>query len=174
MANFFYFILITSLWCPYCKTIFNVNSEIKSFLPLNNQVEKNSIKALIMNYLAPKTSNAPLCKCGYNNGNGIEEKEFYNAPKYLFLTLDENENKIAFDLQLNFSSFIKIKNVVKQYELYATINKSTDENSNVQYVCSIRKNGVWKFYNGDSIERSGKECIEMGIPSCIIYKQKDI
>ena len=43
--------------------------------------------------------------------------------------------------------------------------------------CSIsekeegKEKEIWKYYEGDSIEKCGNECLKMGIPSCAIYKK---
>jgi hypothetical protein len=172
LTDLFGFILIFSKRCPTCKTVYDAHSVIKSFLSLNCQ-DNSNIMSLIENYLVAKQTNISLqCNCGYQ-GCLIEKAEFYNTPRYLILGFGENL-PIAFDTQISLSDSNKI---AKQYKLYAAINKCNDNNSNAKYVCSIsekeegKEKEIWKYYEGDSIEKCGNECLKMGIPSCAIYKR---
>ena len=173
LTDLFCFILIFSKRCPRCKSVYDAHSIIKSFLPLNtlNSQGKSKIANLITNYLGAKqTNNFIQCNCGYK-GYLIEETEFYNTPNYLIVDLGES-SKIVFDTQISLSDHTKI---AKQYKLYAAINKCGDNNSDVKYVCLIseKEEGqeIWKYYEGNLIEKSGNEGLEMGTPSCAIYKK---
>ena len=169
LADMFYFILITSRRCPNCKTVYYANSEAKSFLPLNNQ-NKGNIMTLIRYYFGQKISNQFIqCRCGYNK-NLVEEIEFYNTPDYLVLDLVEN-GQIEVDEEIDLSEYIKTNYGSRQFKLYAVINKKVVNNSHVQYVCSIKEKDSYTFYEGDSIDKSGNECLKIGFPSCVIYKK---
>ena len=169
LADMFYFILITSQKCPNCKTVYYANSEAKPFLPLNNQ-NKGNIMTLIRNYLGQKFSNQFIqCRCGYNK-NLVEEIEFYNTPDYLVLDLVEN-GQIEVDEEIDLSEYIKTNYGSRHFILYAAINKKVVNNSNVQYVCSIKEKDSYTFCEGDTIEKCGNECLKIGFPSCVIYKK---
>lgn len=164
-VDFFYFIIIVSERCRYCRTFFNAYSKISSVLSLDNN-NKNNIISLIKNYFGKKEINqSRQCICGYY-GKIVEEKVFYNSPNYLVLDLNENKEGVTLDDQLDLSEFSKEDKIIR-YELYATINKDIDLN----YVCSIRNKKGWTFYNECSIQKCGVECLECGIPSFVIYKK---
>ena len=173
LTDLFCLILIFSKRRPRCKSVYDAHSIIKSFLPLNtlNSQGKSKIANLITNYLGAKqTNNFIQCNCGYK-GYLIEETEFYNTPNYLIVDLGES-SKIVFDTQISLSDHTEM---AKRYKLYAAINKCGDNNSDAKYVCLIseKEEGqeIWKYYEGNLIEKSGNEGLEMGTPSCAIYKK---
>ena len=171
LSDYFDFILITSQRCPNCQTVYYATAEAKSFLTLDTQnMDNGNIMTLIRNYFGKKFSTQFIqCKCGYNK-NLIEEIEFYNTPDRLVLDLGENR-KINVDDQIDLSEYIKTNNGFKHFELYASINKKVTNNPDVQYVCSFKEKDYYTFYEGDSIEKCGNECLKVGFPSLVIYKK---
>ena len=129
-----------------------------------------TILNLIRNYMGKNTINKYInCGCGFR-GNQIEEKVFYTTPDYLVLDLDEG-GKVSFDNQINVSEYVKTLDSPKKYELYAVINRERIDNSNIQFICSIKEKGQWYFHSGNNVEKCGTESLGVGIPSLAIYKK---
>ena len=169
LADIFYFIIIVSERCPNCRYILKAYSLIASHLSLNNK-NQNNIAQLIEDYFGGNYLDKNVqCICGYS-GKKIKEMLLYNAPDYLILDLDVGES-VNFNNQIDLTKFVGADLGSKKYELFAVINKPKDDHSNVQYVCSIREQGIWNIYSGDKFEKCGNECLKMGIPSFAIYKK---
>ena len=170
LVDIFYFILLNFIKCPNCNSIFKANAQIASMLILLNN-QQNSIKNLIGNFLNKKLINEFInCNfCGYK-GKACEEKAFFNSPDYLVLDLDEGE-KVIFDEEINISQYIKTNLGPKRYSLYAVINKEKDFNNRSQFIASIKEGNNWAFFSGNTKQYCGTESLNVGIPSCAIYKK---
>jgi hypothetical protein len=170
LIDILYFIFLISEKCPNCNYIFNAYARFASFISLDN-IQPTNIMTLIKNKLGRNFINQFIqCKyCGYR-GNLIEEKYFFNTPDYLVLDLDEGE-KVNFDFEINLSEYITTNIGPKKYELFAVINREIDFNNNLQFIISIQEKENWIFCSGDNIEKCGSESINVGIPSCVIYKK---
>ena len=168
LVDIFYFIILVYKKCQNCNNIIDAYSQINSFLRLNNKYQNNIIY-LISNYCLSNTSNKSInCeKCGHF-GLCIEERSFFNTPDYLVIDFI-GEGKVKFEENIYLDQYIKTNSNPKKYELYAVINKEII-NKNTQYICSIKENGQWVFYSGDTKEKTGSESLEVGIPSCAFYK----
>jgi ubiquitin C-terminal hydrolase len=168
LVDIFYFIIIVYKKCQNCNNIIDAYSQINSFLQLNNKYQ-NNITNLISNYCLSNTTNRSInCKkCGHY-GLYIEEKSFFNTPDYLVIDF-KGEGKVNFEENIYLDQYIKTNSNPKKYELYAVINKEFI-NKSIRYICSIKENGQWMFYSGDTKEISGTESLEVGIPSCAFYK----
>jgi serine/threonine protein kinase len=168
LVDIFYFIIIVYKKCQNCKNIIDAYSQITSFLQLENKNE-NKISNLISNYFHETTSNKSInCEKCKHYGLCIEEKSFFNTPNYLVIDFID-EGKVNYEENIYLDQYIKTNSNPKKYELYAVINKEI-LNNETQYICSIKENGQWMFYSGDTKEMSGTESLEVGIPSCAFYK----
>ena len=169
LVDFFYFIVIIFERCPNCGNILSGYAQRASFISLDNKNPSNIIN-LLNNYFGRNIKNHVMnCICGYY-GNIIEEKYFLYSPDYLVLDLDEGA-KVNFDNTIFLSNYIKTGFGPRNYELYAVINREILMDNSIQFIACIRENNQWIKYSGDSIERCGNECLNIGIPSCAIYKK---
>ena len=168
LVDIFYFIIIVYKKCQICKNIIDAYSQITSFLQLENK-NVNKISNLISNCFQENTSNKSInCeKCGHY-GLCIEEKSFFTTPDYLVIDFID-EGQVNYEDNIYLNQYIKTNSSPKKYELYAVINKETINNE-TQYICSIKENGQWMFYSGNTKEITGTESLEVGIPSCAFYK----
>lgn len=172
LVDTFYFIIFNYEKCPNCSLVYNVTSEIGSFLELSNDGNNNSIFNLIKKYFDKKISKSIInCRCGYS-GQEIEEKALLNSPNYLVLELKE-QGIVYYDDEIHFNQYIKTNLGHEKYELYAVINKEKLTSDESHYIASIKEKGKdWYFYSDNSREKCGIESITVGIPSLAIYVKK--
>ena len=170
-VDYFYFILIVTEKCPNCHKIFDAYSQIASFLSLENKKQNSSISNLIEDYIEKNNMKKYInCdSCGFF-GNEILEKMFYTTPEYLVLDLDEG-SKVDFDYQIDLSKYIETNISPRQFELYAVVNRKIIDNSELQFVCSIKEKEQWTFYSLTDIKKCGNDILREGTPSLAIYKR---
>lgn len=170
LVDIFYFIIINLKICPICKNIFKADCQFASMLMLLNNNPSSKINDLIRAFFSQKLLNDFItCNCGYK-GNLFEELALFNSPDYLMLDLDEG-GRVEFEQIIDLSQYIKTDLGPRKYYLYGVINKEKSFNQETNFICSIKETNLWTFFAGDSKEIAGIESIEVGIPSCAIYKK---
>ena len=128
-----------------------------------------------------KDNNQILCDVCNKMVNAEYTTSLTTSPKILILILDRGENfqskiKLEFDLMLDISNYIILKNQKTKYKLISVVTylKEKDENEQCIAHCLSPIDNKWYTYNNAQVIKINdfqKEVIDFGLPHLLFYER---
>ena len=170
--DYFYYIFIEVIRCPYCSSILKANVNNWCYFEFNDLMT-GTISNLIYNYFYNynncfgANNNYYPCNQCLTNRIGIKNLSFLMRPKYLTFSFNGNTD-IILDDNIDLSQYSYPNNTFTgptHYSLFAFIEINNDN-----YYAYIRINKIWYLYNDGKMELSNVMSFIALRPFIAIYK----